>query len=152
MKKLVALLLCLMLVVNFAACGGKEDEKGGNDTPAVTLADGTYTKTADEASNGYKDTVTMVVEGGKITSLVWDGIAEDGSTKRDAVAAGNYTMPGELSWSEQADAIAADVIANQGLANVSNMKEGKIDTVSGVTMGVSWFVGAVGSLIEEATK
>ncbi len=148
MKKLTALLLCLVLVVSFAACSTSNDDKQGEN---VTLADGTYAKESTEESNGFKDTLTLTVEGGKITSVVWDGVSSDGATKRDAVASGNYEMPGELSWSEQADALAAEVVANQGTANL-NPTDGKVDTVSGVTINVSWFVQSVNELIAEASK
>lgn len=152
MKKLTALLLCLVLAVSFAACSTSNDDKQdeNQDTP-VTLADGTYTKEATEEANGFKDTLTLTVEGGKITSVVWDGVASDGTTKRDAVAQGNYEMPGELSWSEQADALSAEVVENQGTANL-NPTDGKVDTVAGVTMNVSWFVQSVNELIAEASK
>lgn len=151
MKKITALLLCVVLAVSFAACGTNDsDNDNQNDTP-VALADGTYTKEGSTESNGYTDTLTMTVEDGMITSVVWDGIAQDGTTKREAVAQGNYEMPGELSWTEQADAMGAEVVANQGTANL-NPQDGKVDTVSGVTMSVSWFVEAVNELIAEASK
>ncbi len=37
MKKFLALLLAMMMVLSLAACGGKDDQPAKNDTPAQSF-------------------------------------------------------------------------------------------------------------------
>lgn len=119
-------------------------------TQATPLAfnDGTYTVEGAE-SNGYVGMVTMVVENGQITSLVWDGRSATGEYKSYLSSTGKYTMvEGNPTWKEQADALAANVIANQATFGIVVNESGKTDSVAGVSINVNEFV----ALVEECFK
>ncbi|MDF2474061.1 MAG: FMN-binding protein, partial [Anaerocolumna sp.] len=119
-------------------------------TQATPLAfvDGTYTAEG-EASNGYVGIVTMVIENGQITSLVWDGRSATGEYKSYLSSTGKYTMvEGNPTWKEQADALAANVMANQATYGIVVDQSGKTDSVAGVSISVNEFV----ALVEECFK
>lgn len=105
-----------------------------------TLQDGTYTATGTE-SNGYTGIVTLVVENGAITSVVWDGKDAKGEYKSYLSSSGKYVMvEGNPTWKEQADALAAFVIENQSTDGIVLDDQGKTDSVAGVSISVNEFV------------
>nr|WP_308742591.1 FMN-binding protein [uncultured Anaerocolumna sp.] len=111
-----------------------------------TLKDGTYTVEGQE-SQGYTSIVTLVIENGKVTSVVWDGRNAAGEYKSYLSAVGEYVMvEGNPTWKEQADSLAANVIENQSTKGIVLDESGKTDSVAGVSINVSEFV----SLVEEA--
>jgi major membrane immunogen (membrane-anchored lipoprotein) len=111
-----------------------------------TLKDGTYTVEGKE-SQGYTSIVTLAIEGGKITSVVWDGRDTAGEYKSYLSSVGEYVMvEGNPTWKEQADALAANVIENQSTKGIVVDESGKTDSVAGVSINVSEFV----NLVEEA--
>ncbi len=116
----------------------------------MVLADGVYEKEA-EAGNGYTDVVTMTVEDGRITGLVWDSVDAEGNKKSVLSEEGAYTMTEDgLIWKEQAGALAKAVIENQGVDFLAVNEEGKTDAVSGVSVSVNGFVNLVQKCMEEA--
>lgn len=122
------------------------------DTAALTLNDGTYTVNTTEADqNGFTEEMTMVVEGGKITSVVWDCVDADGNRKSVLSENGQYTMTEDgPTWKEQADSLAAALVENQSL-NVFTMDEqGKTDAVSGVSISIGGFVSLAEQCMQEA--
>lgn len=124
------------------------------DTAETTAAyvDGTYVKTADEADNGYTYKVTMVVEGGKITSLEWDATDEEGNSKKQLAIDGTYVMTEDgPNWAEQSEALSQFVIDNQSLDNLTLTDEdGHTDAVSGVSIKVGSFVEFVQDCMDQA--
>lgn len=56
------------------------------------LVDGTYTADSAEPHNGFTGNVTMEVSDGKITSLIYDSVGEDGQNKSVLAANGEYVM------------------------------------------------------------
>ncbi|WP_313132876.1 FMN-binding protein [Anaerocolumna sp.] len=111
-----------------------------------TIKDGTYTVEGKE-SQGYTSIVTLTIEGGKITSVVWDGRDTAGEYKSYLSSVGEYVMvEGNPTWKEQADALAANVIENQSTKGIVLDESGKTDSVAGVSINVSEFV----NLVEEA--
>ena len=122
---------------------------GAETTGAYT--DGTYTKVADEADNGYTYEVTMVVEGGKITSIDWDAKDADGNTKKDAAINGTYVMTEDgKNWAEQSEALSQYVIDNQSLDGLTTDAEGKTDAVAGVSISISTFIEFVQDCMDQA--
>ena len=111
-----------------------------------TLKDGTYTVEGKE-NQGFVGIVTLIVENGKITSVVWDGRNAAGEYKSYLCSVGEYTMvEGNPTWKEQADALAANVIENQSTKGIVMDEKGNTDSVAGVSISVGEFV----SLVEEA--
>lgn len=111
-----------------------------------TIKDGTYTVEGKE-SQGFTSIVTLVVENGKITSVVWDGRNAAGEYKSYLSSTDKYTMvEGNPTWKEQADALAANVIENQSTKGIVMDEKGKTDSVAGVSISVGEFV----SLVEDA--
>lgn len=114
------------------------------------LQDGTYLAKAKEADdNGFIEQVEMKVVNGKITSVIWDCIKEDGTTKRKLADEGHYVMTEEgLTWTEQADALAKTIIDNQSMASLGMNEEGKTDAVAGVSI----YIGGFSSLLEQCLE
>lgn len=111
-----------------------------------TLKDGTYTVEGEE-HQGFVGIVTLVIENGKITSVVWDGRNAAGEYKSYLSSVGEYTMiEGNPTWKEQADSLAANVIENQSTKGIVMDENSKTDSVAGVSISVGEFV----SLVEEA--
>lgn len=117
-----------------------------------SLVDGIYTAVGTE-TNGYTGVVTIVVENGAITSVVWDGRNAAGEYKSYLSSVGKYVMvEGNPTWKEQADALAKNVIANQSTFGIVMDENGKTDSVAGVSITVSEFVALVEScLVQSAT-
>lgn len=113
------------------------------------LKDGVYTVEADAPANGYLYTLTLKVENGAITSVVWDAANELGEYKSYLSSVGKYVMTEDgLTWKEQADALAAFVIENQSTEGITIDENGKTDSVAGVSISVDGFV----DLTEKALK
>ncbi|NLP35161.1 MAG: FMN-binding protein [Clostridiales bacterium] len=113
------------------------------------LKDGVYTVEADAPSNGYLYSLTLKVENGAITSVVWDAANELGEYKSYLSSVGEYVMTDDgPTWKEQADALAAFVIENQSTEGISVDENGKTDSVASVSISVDGFV----DLTEKALK
>ncbi len=121
--------------------------------PVAVLNDGTYEVVADEFKNGYKSMVTVTVEGGKITNVVWDNIDEKGNYKSVLSQNGEYVMTETgATWAEQAAALAANVIENQGVSALTMNEEGKTDAVASVSISINDFVAQVEEALTMASK
>ena len=132
-----------------AAASADNTDTDNTDAAAGTLHDGVYVAKADEADNGYLSEVTLVVEGGQITSVVWDAKDSKGQYKSYLSTAGKYVMTEDgLTWKEQADALAAYVIENHSIEGINLDENGKTDTVAGVSISIDRFT----SLVEEALQ
>ena len=121
-------------------------------TATPTLQDGTYVaKTQEADDNGFIEEVTMVVEKGAITSVVWDCVKEDGTKKSVLSENGQYVMTEDgLTWKEQAEALAAAVVASQGVEGVQMNESYKTDAITGVSIYVGGFVGLVEQCLADA--
>ena len=128
-----------------------KEEAAPVETETATYVDGTYTAEAAEFHNGYKDVVTVVVEGGKIVSVDYNCLTEDGGTKRAQSENGEYVMTedGPL-WHEQADAFAQYVVENQGTVGLNLNDNGKTDVVAGVSIAISGAEALVNECLEQA--
>ena len=116
---------------------------------SVVLADGTYE--AEAVAGDYTDVATMVVSGGKITEITLDSVDADGNKKSVLAEQGVYVMTEDgLNWKEQAEALAAAVVAGQSVECLALNAEGKTDAVSGVSIYVGGLVSLIENMIGQA--
>lgn len=131
---------------------GMEVTSGNDFAEAVSLKDGTYEARSEEPDyNGYINTMSMTVEGGKITNLVWDAVDEQGNKKSVLSENGEYVMTEDgPTWKAQAEALAAAVIENQSLGFLTTDEQGKTDAVAGVSISVSDFISLAEACMRQA--
>lgn len=159
--------ITLLSVAAMTGCSGKDKASEATATPVATVAptatveentssllnDGTYTKTAEEAENGYTYEMTMVVTDGAITSLTYDGTNEEGASKAQLSLDGEYVMTEDgLSWAEQSELLANYVIEHQSTDGLTTNEEGKTDAITGVSISIGGFTSFAEALLEEAAK
>lgn len=125
-----------------------DEDKDIND-----MEDGVYIAEASEFSSGYKDVVTLKVENGKISEVIWDAKNEAGESKRQSSIDGKYVMTenGPL-WHEQADLLSNFIIENQSTNDIFTNAEGKTDSVASVSISVQGFKELVNECIEQAVS
>lgn len=138
----------------FTGCSSKKEEAKTEASETLTLKDGTYTKkdeTPDES--GYLCEMTMVVEGGKITSVTYDKLTEDGKSTAQMAKDGEYVMTEDgLTWDKQIDALIANFVENQNIDKITVNDEGKTDAVSGVSINVQGFIAFAQDCLGQASK
>ncbi|TAH69498.1 MAG: FMN-binding protein [Anaerolineaceae bacterium] len=114
------------------------------DTPNVSggLQDGIYSARTEEAdSSGFIYLLTIKVENGNITSVVFDAMNREGEYKSYLSTVGEYTMTEDgLTWKEQADALANYILENQSIEGLTVDENGKTDVVSGVSISIDDFL------------
>ena len=96
-------------------------------------------------SNGYTGVVTMEVADGKITSLVYDSLNEQGESRdiylvlvKDMMI---FMVEGSPTWEEQADLLAKLCYRKPICVDKLVMDDsGKTDAVSGVSINITEFV------------
>lgn len=132
--------------------GSSGTGKNGEGSLAWTgLRDGTYEARAEEYSGGFLDFVVMTVSRGRVTALTWDAVDEDGNSKRILADKGEYAMTEDgLSWSEQADALAEEILRRQSLEFLAPDTAGKIDGIAGVSISVTPFIDLVRKCLIQA--
>jgi len=125
---------------------------GGQETAPATsdgLKDGVYYVNGTYDNSGYMHELTLLVEGGKITSVVFDAKNKQGEYKSYLSTAGEYVMTEDgLTWKEQADALAQYVIEHQSIEGLTVDENGKTDVVAGVSISINNFL----ELAEKALK
>lgn len=115
------------------------------------LRDGTYEARAEGYSGGFLDFVVMTVSRGRVTELVWDAVDEEGNSKRVLADNGEYMMTDYgLTWSQQADALAKEVLSRQSLEFLAPDTAGKIDGIAGVSISVTPFMELVRQCLIQA--
>ncbi|WP_320127460.1 hypothetical protein [uncultured Sphaerochaeta sp.] len=157
------LILLFSLVLLITGCSKSEAPAATSTTPASTPAvkevstpdkqadtakytDGIYFAMDDAyASSGWKETATLVVEGGKIVSADWNGVnVNGGADKKTFDKAGKYNMvkfgKAQADWAVQAAKAEAYLISTQDPAKISYKdSEGHSDDIAGVSIHVSPF-------------
>ena len=131
---------------------GGEEESAADELEGAELQDGTYEAKADSAdSSGFTDQVSLTVKDGKITSVVWEAVGEDGKKKSVMSEEGEYVMTEDgLTWKEQAEALAAALIEHQNLEFLTMDEQGKTDAVAGVSVSVNGFVKLAQQCLDES--
>lgn len=147
LRKTASLLLVVIFAaVSFAGCSGN------------SYNDGTYTsQLAEFESSGWKDTMEVTIQGGKIVKINWDAIYKDDTIpirKKQYSKSGLYGMlavgaVGE--WYDQAVAAEQYVLEN-GIDSLNVKDDGYSDAVSGCTVHVSSFDKLVRECLAKAKK
>ncbi|MBP3609829.1 MAG: FMN-binding protein [Lachnospiraceae bacterium] len=109
--------------------------------------DGTYTVEGAKDDNGNYGYVTVTVEGGKVTNVIWDEL-QGGASKAELSANGQYVM--KPVWKTQSESLGAYVVENQTTAGILNEK-GYTDTVSGVSVYAGGFVDLANQAMAQAS-
>lgn len=150
--------IAVLTTASFVGCSSSKNNAGNNtqtNQEAQTegnFVDGTYTKVAEEAENGYTYQVTMVVENGNITSIDWDATDADGNSKKQLAIDGTYKMTEDgPNWAEQSESLSQYVIENQSLDGLTTDENGKTDAVAGVSISVSTFIEFVQDCMNQAS-
>ncbi len=112
----------------------------------VTFHDGTYTAQTKANENGDYSYVTVTVEDGKVTNVVWDEIT-GGASKAELSATGKYVM--KPVWKTQSESLGAYVVEHQKTEGIMN-DQNRTDVVSGVSIKVDGFVSLVNQAIADA--
>lgn len=153
LKSIIAIALTAVLSLGLVACGGNNNKANSSNGQSSSSSesqgqykDGEYKAEAtdfDEKS-GYKATIDVKVEGGKITSITWDAVDKDGNSKRKLSEEGKYGMvekgKAQSEWHEQAKLVEDQVMSSQSLE--------KVDAITGVSINTDEFF----NLIQEALK
>lgn len=120
--------------------------------------DGTYeAQDAEFGKSGWKETVEVTIEGGKVAKISWDAIYKDGSIpirKKQYSKSGLYGMlAGGASdeWYDQAVAAEQFVLEN-GIDALTYDDGGYTDVVSGCTVHVNAFDKLYRQCLEQAKK
>lgn len=153
MKKIVALVLSVLLVLSLSACGSKKAEEPNNTKPETSTnepttseagqyKDGVYALDGEKGEYGY-NAVEVTVEGGKVSKVNLKRMNPDGTEVNydewTGVEANGTTKPNLKQFRED---IAGKIIEKQGT-------EG-IDTISGATDSTKVWLELVGKALEEA--
>lgn len=121
-----------------------------DDNDAVTLKNGTYTAKTEATETGDYNYVTVTVENGKVTSVIWDEIT-GGVSKAELAANGQYVMvEGNPTWKDQSESLGAYVVENQTTDGIMN-ETGYTDVVSGVSIYVGGFVDLANQAMAQAS-
>lgn len=117
------------------------------------LQDGVFRAEAADFVGGFLEMVTVKVEEGKIVSINWDAMNEDGEFKSYLSSVGEYKMTDDGPiWKDQVNELAAYVIENQDEDNkgVNIDDEGKTDSLATVSIEVKGFIGLLSNALEES--
>lgn len=116
------------------------------------LQDGIYRVEADSVDDkGYLYMLTIKVEDGMITSLVFDSMNREGEYKSYLSTVGEYVMTDDgLTWKEQADALANYVLENQSIEGLAVDENGKTDVVAGVSISINNFLELAEKALQKA--
>ncbi len=162
-KASILVLILIMSMMAFAACGGSEPaaEEPVAEEPAAEettgYVDGTYYAEEPEFNeNGWKDNVTVTITDGVISAVVLNAISEDPAIgdKLAAVAAGQYDMSvagAQAPWDEQAKAIQDYIVSTQDTAGITFDEEGKSDAITGATISYGHFFDLVNEALAQAS-
>ncbi len=155
MKKLGILVLVLSSIMVLTACGTKQ---ATTETPVATApaasTDAAFTgeKVGEVADEKGKTVATVTFSEGKPVSVKFDYINEDGSSKYEQAASGEYVMvEGGTPWNEQVDALATFLAENNFDLEKVNLsdEDGHTDAVTGVSIKVPDLLEAVKAALVE---
>jgi len=165
MKKIMSLLLVGLLAISLlTACSGNSNKKtdsssstDSGSTGQITYKDGVYTAEQDnfDEKSGWKSTIKIVVEGGKIVSVDWNGVHKDGGDDKDTRSkSGEYGMVAkggaQAEWHEQAEKMEAYLVEVQDPKLIKYDDGGYTDAVAGVSIHVNDFVELAIKALENA--
>ena len=134
MKRILNIVLVLLCVMIFTACGNKEG-----------LKDGYYTAQASEYNFGWKEYITIMVKGGSIVSVEYNAENASGFIKSwdnaymQTMLHANGTYPNEYTRF-----YAGQLLEGQG--------EGDVDALSGATSSYGSFQKLAEAVLEQARQ
>jgi major membrane immunogen (membrane-anchored lipoprotein) len=139
------LAIALVLVVGLAGVAfGQVKAKDG----IYFAQDSEYTK-----DSGWKEQVIVTVKGGKIASVLWNGVSNTGVADRLSVLPAGYDMvkygKAKADWNVQAKAVQDYIVKNQS-TNVALKANGTTDAISGATIHVKDIFGLVDKALDSA--
>ena len=134
MKRILNIVLVLLCVMIFTACGNKEG-----------LKDGYYTAQASEYNFGWKEYITIMVKGGSIVSVEYNAENSSGFIKSwdnaymQTMLHATGTYPNEYTRF-----YAGQLLEGQG--------EGDVDALSGATSSYGSFQKLAEAVLEQARQ
>lgn len=160
MKKFLTVALLLLFALSLSACSSENKEQNAMDMEFETLKlkDGVYFAQDDKVDEGFKESVEITIENGKIAKVVWDGISEKDETlsKKQASISGEYDMKkvgARWDWHEQAEAMEAFVVENGGLSKIVLIDDqGHVDAITGVSIKVKIFKELAAKALAQAVE
>ena len=130
-KKILALLLAVMMVMSFAACGETKDEGGSNATTTAPQETEPQETEPEETEPQIAEvtffTMTMTDEEGNTVSSMYAYPGETGTVHVDYVK--DITKRGEISG--DAMATITEALAASGLVELNGMSEGDYSAAGG---------------------
>lgn len=160
MKKFLTVALLLLFALSLSACSSENKEQNAMDMEFETLKlkDGVYFAQDDKVDEGFKESVEITIENGKIAKVVWDGISEKDETlsKKQASISGEYDMKkvgARWDWHEQAETMEAFVVENGGLSKIVLIDDqGHVDAITGVSIKVKIFKELAAKALAQAVE
>lgn len=151
MKKASLLFLALLVVLPllfFTGCGKSKSEVSAPVATTVAAVSGQYSDGVyfamedDFDANGWKSTMTIVVQGGKIVDVDWNGVSPSATLdKKSYDQAGKYNMKrfanAQAEWYEQAQRVEDHIVKTQDVTSIKYKdNDGHTDAISGVSITV----------------
>jgi major membrane immunogen (membrane-anchored lipoprotein) len=123
----------------------------------VKAKDGVYFAQESEFAkeSGWKDQVVLTVKGGKIASVIWNGVSNTGvADKLTVIPLGGYPMvqfgKAKAEWNVQAKAVQDYLLKTQNVGFSKYDAEGRTDAISGASIHVKGFFGLVNAALASA--
>lgn len=160
MKKNLIIILLLLFALSLVGCSSESKEQNVTEMEfeKLKLKDGVYFAQDDKFDEGFKESVEITIENGKIAKVVWDGISEkdENLSKKQASTSGEYDMKkvgARWDWHEQAETMEAFVVENGGLSNIILIDDqGHVDAISGVSIKVRIFKELAAKALAQAVE
>lgn len=139
------LAIALVLVVGLAGLSfGQTKAKDG----VYFAQESEYAK-----DSGWKDQVIVTVKGGKIASVLWNGVSNSGVADKLSVVPAGYDMvkygKAKADWNVQAKAVQDYIVKNQS-TKVALKADGTTDAISGASIHVKSVLGLVDKALASA--
>jgi major membrane immunogen (membrane-anchored lipoprotein) len=121
----------------------------------VKAKDGIYFAQDSEYAkdSGWKDQVIVTVKGGKIASVLWNGVSNTGVADKLSVVPAGYDMvkygKAKADWNVQAKAVQDYIVKNQS-TKVALKADGTTDAISGASIHVKDVFGLVDKALASA--
>lgn len=149
LKAIICLAVATVVVAGASIAVSLMDH--GNNVQQGAFKNGTYTAQADPDENGNYGHVTITVEGGQVTNVVWDEVY-GGASKLELAANGQYVMvEGNPTWKDQSEALGAYVVEHQSTEGLmSETNYGYTDAVSGVSIYIGGFIDLTNEALGQA--
>ena len=160
MKKIKLLAVCALSAALLVGCGSKkgDDNSGVNNNGSEVSENANFTGTKIYEtlydSTGKKGDVVVVnvdFKDGQATKVSLDVIQEDGSSKKEAAANGEYVMveDAEYNWGEQIELLENTL--NENGVDISKINistdQGNTDAISGVSIKVKTYLDVINEVV-----